>query len=82
MVAHNMKIFIKSLLERVFQLDVQPQDTIADIKRQIQAKEGIPPAQQKLFKSGLELLENKSLCDYNIQKDSTLCLFIRIKTGI
>ena len=72
-----MNISIKMLSENTFTLDVQPSDSILQIKQKISLKENIHPARQKLLFEGKELLDNKTISDYNIKKDSTLQLILR-----
>jgi len=74
----DMTIFVRTMAGKSITLEVYPETTVGEVKDMIEAKEGLTPDIQRLIFGGRQLEDDLTLADYDVQKDSTISLALRL----
>ena len=78
---NDMPVFVRMLTGKTITLNVKPETSIKSVKVETQRRIGIPPGKQGLNFGVHELKEDRMLCEYSIQKDSTIYLKVLDQCG-
>ena len=78
----GMQLFVKTLTGKTITVQCCSSFTIEELQYLIYDKENIPIGEQRLLFSGMQLENNRTLADYNIQKESTISLILRLRGGM
>jgi len=75
-------IYVKSLTGRTFDFQITHQMTVEELKMKIQEKDGTPVEQQRFIFAGKDFKDSMFLGMYNITRDSTIHLVLRLRGGM
>ncbi|KAG1840027.1 ubiquitin-related domain-containing protein [Suillus tomentosus] len=78
----EVQIFVKNLNGKTMALMISPTDTVENLMKKIQERTDIPPSEQRILFGGKQLVPDRILADYNISKESTLHLVLRLRGGL
>ncbi len=78
----DMQVFVKTLTGKTITLWVRPSHKIVALKCAIQVRVGVPPQDQRIIFASKQMENGHTLADYNIQKESTLHLVLRLQGGL
>ena len=76
-----MQITIKTLTGRKQVYNFEDTETVMDVKKQLQEKEGIQVDQIRLIYSGKQLSDDQTLKSYNIAAGGTIHMVLQLRGG-
>ncbi|GFR47171.1 hypothetical protein Agub_g8864 [Astrephomene gubernaculifera] len=76
-----MQIFVRNLYSRSQACELEPSSSVAELKKLIEAVEGVPSCSQGLVYAGRQLEDERSLQSYGIHPHSTVHLVLRLRGG-
>jgi small subunit ribosomal protein S27Ae len=77
----SLQLFVKTLTGRTVTLDVESSDSVLSVKQKISGLEGIPVDQQRLLADESQMVDERTLADYNLATESTIALVVALQGG-
>ena len=77
----KMQIFVQNLNNETSTLDLELSASVLSVKQLLESREQIPAEDQLLTYAGRPLEDDCTLEDYDVQKESTLYLSLRLLGG-
>jgi len=80
--ANDVTLFVKTLAGKSLTITgLHAWSPLYDLKRKVQEKEGVPVQHQRLLFSGLQMEDDRRLCDYNVLDEATVHLVLKMRGG-